>query len=240
MEEKSWLVIVGGARRLGLALAKLLAKKHNLVLTSSKFRQPGHGEDELSALSICSEVRHFLWDAFDPELPVKIMTDIEALRREGAAIQGAVIAAGTFPLAPFGSWDSSSLMQTWQLNLSFPLLAIQSLAPHLEEGGCIHLLLDACIHRPFLKRLPYSAAKSGMASMVGGLARELAPKIRVIGYAIGTLLPDEGSNIEFLKGQSLLNCVGNPEDLYRAIEFAASSDYLTGEIITLDGGGRWV
>jgi NAD(P)-dependent dehydrogenase (short-subunit alcohol dehydrogenase family) len=239
MEEKSWLVIVGGARRLGLALAKLLAKKHNLVLTSSKLRQTGQGEDELSALSICSEVRHFLWDAFDPELLIKIMTDIEALRGEGVAIHGAVIAAGAFPLAPIGSWDPSSLMQTWQLNLSFPLLVVQSLAPHLEDGSCIHILLDACIHRPFLKRLPYSAAKSGMASMVGGLAQALAPRIRVVGHAIGTLLPDEESNIEFLKGQSLLNCLGKPEDLCRAIEFAASSDYLTGEIITLDGGWHW-
>ncbi|MDR2562083.1 MAG: SDR family oxidoreductase [Holophagales bacterium] len=240
MGKKSWLVIVGGARRLGLELAKLLAKKHNLVLTSSKRHQTGQGEDELFALSNGSEIRHFWWDAFDPELPIKIMTDIEALRGEGVVIHGAVIAAGTFPLAPIGSWNSGSLMETWQLNLSFPLLAIQSLAPHLEDGGCIHILLDACIHRPFIKRLPYSAAKSGMASMVGGLARALAPRIRVVGHAIGTLLPDEESNIEFLKGQSLLNCIGKPEDLCRAIEFAASSDYLTGEIITLDGGWRWV
>jgi len=239
MEEKTWLVIIGGARRLGLALAELLAGKHNLVLTSSKPCQAGQGEDELSKLELCAEVRHFLWDAFDPELPAKIMTDIEALRGEGAAIRGAIIAAGTFPLAPFGTWDSASLMQTWQLNLTFQLLAIQSLAPYLEDGSCIQIILDACIHRPFLKRLPYSAAKSGLASLVGGLAQVLAPRVRVVGHAIGTLLPDDESNIDFLKGRSPLGRLGKPGDLCRAIEFAASSDYLTGEIITLDGGGRW-
>jgi pteridine reductase len=237
MDEKTWWIIVGGARRLGLSLAHLLSEKHKLILTSSKALEGG---EELSKLSICTDVRYLHWDANDPQLATKIMTDIEALRGSGITLTGAIIVAGTFPLAPIGTWNIEELQQTWQVNLTFPFLAIQSLVPCLKNGSCIQLILDTCIHRPWLNRLPYSAAKSGLASLVCGLAQLLAPNIRVVGHAIGTVLPDEESDPDSLKNQTLLKRLGNPEDLCRAIDYASSSPYLTGEILTLDGGRRWV
>jgi pteridine reductase len=237
MEEKTWWIIVGGARRLGLSLARLLAEKHRLVLTSSKIHE---GEKDLSKLSIHTDVRHLHWDANDPQLAAKIMADIEALRGDRIALSGAIIVAGTFPLSPFGSWGTEELQRTWQVNLTFPFLAVQSLAPCLEDGSCIQFILDTCIHRPWLKRLPYSSAKSGLASLVCGLAQVLAPKVRVVGHAIGAVLPDEESDPVSLQNQTLLKRLGSPEDLCRAIEYADSSPFLTGEILRLDGGRLWV
>ena len=237
MDEKTWWIIVGGVKRLGLVLAQSLAENHKLVLTSSKALG---GEEEVSKLSISTDVRRLRWDANDPQLVPKMMTDIEALRGEGIHLSGAIIAAGTFPFAPLGSWDMDSLQQTWQVNLTFPFLAIQSLAPHLMDGSCIQIILDTCIHRPWLNRLPYSSAKSGLENLVYGLAQALAPGIRVVGHAIGAMLPDEGSDPDFLKDQTLLKRLGSPEDLIRAVNYVASSPYLTGEILTLDGGRRWV
>ncbi|MCL1894525.1 MAG: SDR family oxidoreductase [Holophagaceae bacterium] len=237
MEKKTWWVIVGGARRLGLALAKTLAENHKLVLTSSKFPE---GKEELSKLSIHTDVRLLRWDANDPSLASRIMTDIQVLLGEGITISGAIIIAGTFPSAPLGSWNVEELQKTWQINLTFPLMAIQSLAPNLMEGSCIQIILDTCIHRPWLNRLPYSCAKSGLATLVSGLSQLLAPKIRVVGHAIGTVLPDDDSDPVFLQNQTLLKRLGTPEDLARAITYTADSPYLTGEILTLDGGRRWV
>jgi len=237
VDEKTWWIIVGGVKRLGLVLAQSLAENHKLVLTSSKTLG---GEEEISKLSISTEVRRLCWDANDPQLVSKIMTDLEALWGEGIHLTGAIIVAGTFPLAPLGSWNMDSLRQTWQINLTFPFLAVQSLTPHLRDGSCIQIILDTCIHRPWLSRLPYSAAKSGLASLVYGLAQVLAPNIRVVGHAIGAVLPDEESDPDFLQDQTLLKRPGSPEDLIRAVNYAASSPYLTGEILTLDGGRRWV
>ena len=236
MDEKTWWVIVGGARRLGLALAQSLAENHRLVLTSSKSCER---ELEMIRLSNDTDVRHLHWDAKEPQLATKIMTDLDSLRGEGIVLGGAIMVAGTFPFAPLGSWDADQLQQTWRINLTFPFLAVQSLAPYLKDGSCIQFILDTCIHRPWLKRLPYSAAKSGLASLVVGLAQLLAPKIRVVGHAIGTVLPDDASDKDALQNQTLLKRLGNPEDLCRAINYAASSPYLTGEILTLDGGARW-
>ncbi|MDR0498653.1 MAG: SDR family oxidoreductase [Holophagales bacterium] len=237
MNEKTWWIIVGGVRRLGLALAQSLSENHKLVLTSS---QALGGDEAISKLSIYTNVIRLCWDANDPQLLSKMMTDLEALRGDGIYLSGAIIVAGTFPSTPLGSWDVNALQQIWQINLTFPFLAAQSLAPHLTDGSCIQFILDTCVHRPWLNRLPYSSAKSGLTSLVYGLAQSLAPNIRVVGHAIGAILPDENSDVDFLQNQTLLKRLGCPEDLSRAINYAASSPYLTGEILTLDGGRRWI
>ena len=78
------------------------------------------------------------------------------------------------------------------------------------------------------------------ADLVPGLAQLLAPRLRVVGHALGTLLPAEGSEAAFLAERTLLKRIGEPADLCRAVRFAAASPFLTGEILTQDGGRRWV
>lgn len=238
MEDRGpWWILVGGRSRLGRALAEAFARDHRLVLTSSK---PWDEERRwLESLSKRTQVRTFQWNADDPELVPTMMADLEALGDAGITLENAVIAAGTFPAAPLGSWDAASLEATWRINLNLPLLAVQALAPRLADGGCLQFLLDTAIHRPFLKRMPYTAAKAGVAALIPALAKALAPRVRIVGHAIGTVLPNPESDPADLEKRNLLKRLGTPEDLARAIRYAAESPYLTGEILTLDGGSRW-
>lgn len=230
-------MLVGGGRRLGRALAEGLALGHNLVLTSSR---PWMDEDHWKTkLSKGTQVRTLRWDAADPDLVSQMMADMECLGAEGIRFQSAVLVAGTFPEQPFGTWTPASLRDTLAMNLAFPMLAAQALAPWIQDRGSLQILLDTAIHRPMLKRLPYSAAKAGLAALVPALARLLAPRVRVAGHALGVLLPDEASDAEALAGRNLLKQNGCPEDLLRALRYVAESPYLTGEILTLDGGRRW-
>jgi pteridine reductase len=230
-------VLVGGRRRLGRALAEDLARDHDLVLTSSG---PWEGETWVEDLSKRTRIKTLRWDAEDPELVSRMMADLGRLESDGWFLSGAVLLAATFPKHPFGTWTPESLATTWRLNLGFPFLCAQALAPRLSEGSCLQILLDTSIHRPWLKRLPYSAAKAGLATLVPGLAQLLAPKVRVVGHALGTLLPAEGSEAGFLAERTLLKRIGDPADLCRTVRFAADSPFLTGEILTQDGGRRWV
>lgn len=235
--QKSCWLLVGGRSRLGRALAEALAPDHRLVLTSSK---PWDKESHwLESLSKRTRVRTFQWNADDPELLPTMMADLKSLGDTGITLENAVIVAGTFPKSSFGDWDPTSLESTWRLNLSFPLLVAQAVGPQLAEGGCLQFLLDTAIYRPFAKHMPYSAAKAGLAALVPTLAKLLAPKVRVVGHAIGTALPNEGDDPVSLAEGSLLKRLGSPEDLVRALRYAAESPYLTGEILTLDGGRRW-
>lgn len=235
------MVLVGGRQRLGRALAEDLARDYDLVLTSSTSWE---GEPWLEDLSKTARIRTLEWDAVGPDLVSRMMADLDTLATQGWVISGAVLLAGTFPHQPLGSWTLESLEATWRLNLGFPLLCAQALAPSLARNpagdACLQFLLDTAIHRPWLQRLPYSAAKSGVAALVPGLAQLLAPKVRVVGHALGTLLPAEGSDPAFLADRTLLKRTGVPGDLCRAVRFAAESPFLTGEILTLDGGRRWV
>ncbi len=235
-EEKPWWILVGGMRRLGRAIAEELAQDHALVLTGSQDAEA----EWLKDLAIRTSLRTFRWDAMDPELDHQMMADLAGLETTGIRLTGAVIVAGVFPEQPLGTWTMGKLETIWRVNMSFPMFCAQALAPRLADDSCLQFLLDTCIHQPFLKRLPYSAAKSGLAALVPGLAQLLAPRLRVVGHAIGTALPDETSDPEWLASLSLVKRNGNPADVARSLRFASESPYLTGEIITLDGGRRWI
>lgn len=230
-------VLVGGRRRLGRALAEDLARDHDLVLTSS---EPWGGETWVDDVSRTARIRRLQWNAEHPDLVSRMMADLDTLEADGWVISGAILLAGTFPASPLGTWTPEHLDATWRMNLSFPFLCAQALAPRLAEGACLQILLDTSIHQPWLQRLPYSAAKAGLAALVPGLAQLLAPKVRVVGHALGTLLPAEGSDAAFLASRTLLKRIGDPADLCRAVRFAADSPFLTGEVLTQDGGRRWV
>ena len=220
-----WL-LAGGRTRLGRALAEALAPDHDLVLTSSR---DWHGEPWIEELG--TQVGTFVWDAADPGVAARMAEDLSGLR-----LDGAVILTGSFPEQPLGSWTMEGLEETWRINQGFPLLAAQAAAARMRDGACLQFIVDAAVKRPFLKRLPYTAAKAGLAAVVPGLARALAPRLRVVGHALGTALPGDHDDVEALKAATLLGRIGSPADLARALRFAAESPYLTGQVLTLDGG----
>ena len=234
--DKPWWILVGGRRRLGRALGAALAPDCNLVLTSS-----ASWETEapwISELSKQTDVRCLRWGAESTDLVPTMMADLDRLRADGIVPACAVVVSGTFPESPLGRWTGADLEATWRVNLTFPMLVAQAVGPRLAEGGCLQFLLDVAIHRPFLKRLPYTAAKAGLAALVPGLARVLAPRVRVVGHTLGTVLPSAQDDPAWLAQHSLLGRTGTPEDLARALRYAADSPYLTGAILTLDGGTR--
>lgn len=74
-----------------------------------------------------------------------------------------------------------------------------------------------------------------------GLARELAPEIRVNGVAPGAILwPESGldeTTREKIIEQTALKRTGCPEDIVNCILFLLTdADYVTGQIIAVDGG----
>ena len=86
----------------------------------------------------------------------------------------------------------------------------------------------------------YSMAKAANAMMVQALARELAPAIRVNGVAPGAILWPEGGLGDSAKVLALpripLGRAGTPDDIASTVVFLATADYITGQIISVDGG----
>lgn len=127
-------------------------------------------------------------------------------------------------------------------NLKAPFFLARHAAPLLKATrGAIINLVDIHAERP-LKNYPiYSIAKAGNAMMVKALARELAPEVRVNGIAPGVILWSEAETKEHTQTNILkripLQRPGTTTDIARTVLFLyRDADYITGQIITVDGG----
>jgi len=127
------------------------------------------------------------------------------------------------------------------VNAKAPFFLAKSAAPGLREtAGCIINMVDIHAERPNKDYPVYSMAKAANAMMVQSLARELAPDIRVNGVAPGAILWPEGDPEDSAKVLALpripLGRAGTPDDIASTVVFLATANYITGQIISVDGG----
>ena len=87
--------------------------------------------------------------------------------------------------------------------------------------------------------LPYVVSKGALRHLMKTLALELAPEVRVNAVAPGTVLPPpayDDAAIARLQRAIPLAKVGSPDDIARAVLFLASSPFVTGHELNVDGG----
>lgn len=154
--------------------------------------------------------------------------------------------ASRFYPTPFGHINHAQWDELFLSNAKAPLLLSQALMPHLKaQHGCIISLLD--IHadnKPFSSYTVYNMAKAAHRMMVQSLALEMAPYVRVNGVAPGVnILPEADSDqaIDPVQQQNIIESipmqrVGTPDDIAHSVLYLAQADYVTGEIISVDGG----
>ncbi len=150
--------------------------------------------------------------------------------------------ASSFYPTPLGECSVEQWDELMGSNLKTPFFLAQAMAPMLKRNrGSIINLVDIHAERPLAGHAIYSIAKAGNAMMVKTLARELGPEIRVNGIAPGIILWPEAEMKESAKREAIartaLKSTGCPDDIARTLLFLArDADYITGQIITVDGG----
>ena len=88
----------------------------------------------------------------------------------------------------------------------------------------------------------YSASKGAVIALTKALAKELGPSgIRVNCVAPGVILTDMCANVEpdILESMAEENCLGRngtPEDVAKAIEYLANAEFITGNVLNVNGG----
>jgi len=150
--------------------------------------------------------------------------------------------ASSYYKTPMGTATQAQWDDLFGSNARAPFFLSQAAAPALSEHhGCIVNLVDIHADRPNKDHPVYSMAKAANAMMVKSLARELAPRVRVNGVAPGAALwPehyfDDEERQEILKRIPLGRPAG-AEQIVNAVMFmVAGSDYITGQILAVDGG----
>lgn len=126
-------------------------------------------------------------------------------------------------------------------NLKAPFFTAQYFIPYLKKSESPVIINIASLGgiQNWKGFIPYSISKNGLIKLTKLLAKELAPEIRVNAIAPGTIeIQDEKAVIKdrISKEKILLKKYGNPDDIITGIDFILKCSYLTGEIITIDGG----
>ncbi len=167
--------------------------------------------------------------------------DPERIVREAAAALGGldllVCNAAEFGQAPAASLPRPEFEEMLASNLTGPFYLMVAALPHLRASkGSIVTLLDVCGTSQVWKGYAhYAASKAGLAALTRLLALEWAPEVRVNGVAPGTVLADSIEG-ERLAKRVPLGRIGTPEDVARAVRFLAQEPFITGQILTVDGG----
>jgi len=144
---------------------------------------------------------------------------------------------------PPGALDAAFHEQL-AINLGAAASTIRRAVPLMKRSGsgAVVTLSDALLRRPFKGYGPYNAAKSALEALTHTWAVELAPSIRVNTLAPGIILPAERDSAESLARwvRSIpLGRLGSPEELAEAACFLLQADYITGQVLAVDGGLSW-
>jgi pteridine reductase len=150
--------------------------------------------------------------------------------------------ASTFYPTPIDEISEDHWEKLIGSNLKGPLFLIQGLKEQLKSSkGSIINITDTNLSKGVPNFSIYSAAKAGLEAITKGLARELAPDIKVNAIAPGAMLePPDVTWTEEQKNKVIenipLNRMGSEKDIADAVSFLAHSEYITGQIIKVDGG----
>ena len=233
-------LITGGAVRVGRAITRALAREGVNVFVHYN-RSAGPAEElseELSGLDV--RVASGSADLSDPTTgPALVATASDAL----GPISILVNSASGFPEDTIEDVTLDQLRRTHDLTLGSPLTLTQAFAAALpsEESGAIINVTDVKTLTPYRKHVSYMLAKGGVDTLTRAAAIGLAPRIRVNAVALGVILPPPGEGDAYAeaKAQELpLQRVGGAEVVADTVVFLARNDFITGEIIRLDGGAH--
>jgi pteridine reductase len=237
---KQIALITGGAHRIGAELARALhAHGYDLVLHYRRSRAAAEQLAEELESRRARSVALVQAELLDPTaLAPLVQTAIVRWGRLDLLVNN----ASSFYPTPIGSVTDAQWEELLGTNLKAPFFLAQAAAPHLRaSGGCIVNIIDIHGERPLKDHAVYSIAKAGLVMLTKSLARELGPEVRVNGVAPGAILwPERGvseaAQREIL-GRTALGRHGHPRDVAGAVLYLArEAGYMTGQILTVDGG----
>lgn len=232
------VLVTGAARRIGRATALAFAERGaNVIVHYNQSQSPAEQtRDEIRELGVQSYTTQA--DLYDADQVKHLLT---SAREQLDPIRVLVNNASVFDHVSFGDTGPEHWNHNQQVNLSAPVQLMRQFSRqnNLEEGRIINLL-DWRAEQPQSAQFAYSVSKSGLASATKAAAQELGPDITVNGVAPGPILPPDGADEEELAhviADLPAGRWGDVDDVVQSILFfATSSNFITGDILHVDGG----
>lgn len=232
-------LVTGASRGIGEAIARALAKEgYDLYLTCDK----SYDELEAVATSVSEEYGinaiPYQTDMSDELMVMKLFEDIDEL---DVLVNNAGISfIGQLQDMAFDEWHN-----VMGVNLDSVFLTCREAVPMMiaNHSGCIINISSVWGDRGASMEVAYSASKGGVNAFTKALAKELAPsRVRVNAISCGVIDTDMNSCFTKEEMDSIIEDIpadrlGEADEIADIVVMLTKSpDYLTGQIITVDGG----
>lgn len=235
-------VVTGGAVRVGGAITRELARRGASVFIHYN-RSAAPAESlraeiiEAGGVAVIGSV-----DLSDPESASDLIAAAAAVLGPPTIL---VNSASSFPADTVADVTVEGFRSAQDLSLAAPLMLIQAFAEQVPDdlGGAIVNVTDVKTMRPYSKHLSYMLAKGGIDTLTRAAALALAPTIRVNAVALGVVLPPADEDDDYARNLAAnlpLQRVGGAQVVADAVAFLCENDFVTGEILRVDGGGHLV
>ena len=246
MTDSKVVLITGAAKRIGASIARTFHRNgYNILI---------HAKNSIhEAETLCSELNEVknntavaLYADFDSSSETLTLSKkaLSYFGRIDVLINNASMFYPT-PLikAEHADWDS-----LFNSNVKAAFFLSQALYPELtKRHGSIINIVDAHVDKPLRNHVLYNMAKSALKSMTKTLSLEMAPEVRVNGISPGAILwPEDieqhgNEEIQKRKKEILdsipMKRIGSVIDISNlAYFFAENGEYITGQVIKVDGG----
>lgn len=229
---KRTVLVTGGARGIGRAIALAFAADHNVAVV---WNSTPPREMPASVLGIQADLTQ--------TGQCRAVLD-QVINRFGG-LDVVVNNAGLIRMSPKEVFDRADQQAILDVNLLVPADLLAAALPHLKCGAAIVNISSINAVLPPREAALYGASKAALNLWTKAMAKELGPTgIRVNAVAPGAInTPEEPRSAEltaaFVK-DTPLGRIGRPEDIAQAVRFLASQDagFITGEVLTVSGGYR--
>jgi pteridine reductase len=236
------VLITGGARRVGAAIARRLhGAGANLVV---HYRSSAAEARELKSELVKARADSVVLVQGDLLKPASLAGLIKDSVKAYGQLDALINNASSFYATPMGEVSEKAWDDLIGTNLKAPLFLSQAAARELRKThGAIVNIIDIHAEFPMKGYVVYNVAKGGLLALTRSLARELGPEVRVNGVAPGTIVwPDDDSwkdevSRQRIMNQTALKRIGEPDDIAKAVEFLLTGGpYVTGQVLAVDGG----
>ena len=228
------ILITGGGRRIGLALAHHFLNQHQPVIVSYRTPYPAiEGLQNEGAICIQADFCH---DAGIQAFADEVKSKTPRLR---AVIHNA---SGWMPEKP-GTPLTDVLSAMLQIHVHAPYLLNHALEGLLRGRGhaasdIIHFT-DYVVERGSDKHIAYAASKAALDNMTRSFARKLAPEVKVNAIAPSMILFNEGDDEAYRQkalNKSLMKIAPGEKEVIDLVDYLLTSCYVTGRSFAVDGG----
>jgi pteridine reductase len=230
-------LITGGAQRIGAEIAKTLHDNQFNVIIH-------YNESEQEARSLCDKFNKKRQNSTQIiHANLASINEINHLIESVENIDLLVNNASVFYPTPLENCTTNDWENIMNINVRAPFILSKGLSKKLKNTqGCIINIVDIHAERPLKNYAIYNISKTAIKTLTKTLAKELAPDVRVCGVSPGSILwPEQKAELEPHKKQIMLERIalkrqGSPTDIAEAVLFLAKANYITGEVINIDGG----